>query len=226
MKKIILSINSVVSWVLKILMLVAAGYFFIQGDFLYGIFMLLMLLVSFIPAIVNHSYDTNLPWQLDFWLTLWIFLAVAGTTGLYEQLTWWDDLLHFGGTAALVYLAFVLIYALNFTGKIRLSIPLIGFFTFLIGMAFGALWELAEFWTWKITGINTFTIGRVLDDPAVSLLDTFSDLQLDMIGAGLMAIIGMKYVAHQRHVKLREWMRPFIKIFGKKIRKAKSKGKS
>lgn len=51
-------------------------------------------------------------------------------------------------------------------------------------------------------------------------LDTLSDLQLDAAASILIALIGMKYVARQRHVKLREWMRPFVEIFDEKIHAA------
>lgn len=197
-------------------MLVVSVYFFLTGGFLSGGLVILALLISLIPAIVNRSYDTNLPWSLDFLLTLWVAFAVLGEIRFYNSIWWWDDFLHFGGTAVLVYLAFVLVYALNFTKKIRLSIPLIGFFTFLFGVAFGAIWELAEFYFWQTTGTDALGMG-VPPDFQLGLFDTFSDLKLDLFGSTLVALFGMHYVATQRHLKLREWMRPFVKIFGKKI---------
>ena len=222
MRRITLSINSAISWILKILMLVVSGYFFLTGNFLFGGFSFLMLLVSLIPAIVNRSYDVNLPWSLDFFLTLWIALSVLGEIRFYEKIWWWDDFLHFGGTAVLVYLAFVLVYALNFIGKIRLSIPLIGFFTFLVGVAFGAIWEVAEFWVWRITGSDALAMGTPPDFEA-GLRDTFIDLQFDMVSSAIIALAGMQYVGRQRHVKLRVWMHPFSKIFGEKIKKVSKK---
>ena len=41
--------------------------------------------------------------------------------------------------------------------------------------------------------------------------------------ARLAKLAGMKYVGRQRHVKLREWMRPFTAIFGTKIKKVHNK---
>lgn len=213
-KTIMLSLNSVASWSLKIFMVLATTYFLLEQNYIFAIFAFGSLVVSLLPAIINHSYDTNLPWGIDFWLTLWMALSILGSVGFYERFEWWDDMLHFGGTATLAYLAFVLIYALSFTGKLRLTIPFIGFFTFMISVAFGAMWEVLEFWIWQLTGIDTLAIGG---DPALSLFDTFSDLQLDLVGAGLAAVLGMSYVARQRHVHLREWMHPFVKIFGRKI---------
>jgi hypothetical protein len=218
-KKIVLSFNSVISWSLKFLMLAAAIHFFIVGNVMLGGFSFLMLLVSFIPAVVDRSYDTNLPWSIDFWLTVWLALSVAGEIKFYNSLSWWDDVLHLGGTIVLGYLAFVVVYALNFVGKIKLSIPLIGFFTFMIGMAFGGLWEISEFWVWQITGRDALAMqGNIVN----GFYDTFSDLQFDLVGSAFIALVGMKYVAHQRHVKLREWMKPFIKIFGEEIKKVKA----
>ncbi len=216
MKKFIFSANSLISWVLKIFMFAVAIYFFATSNFIFAGFVFLSLLVLLIPAIVNRSYDVNLPWSLDFLLTIWLTFSILGELKFYAEIWWWDDFLHFAGTAVFVYLAFVLVYALNFTKKIRLSIPMIGFFTFLVGVAFGAIWELAEFYAWKITGSDTLAMG-VPPNFELGLLDTFSDLRFDAIASVLVALAGMKYVAWQRHIKLREWMRPFAKIFGGKI---------
>ncbi|MFA5351812.1 MAG: hypothetical protein WC304_00865 [Candidatus Gracilibacteria bacterium] len=221
-KKITLSINSVVSWTLKFLMLISSSHFFLVGNIMLGGFSFLMLLVSFIPVIVNRNYNTNLPWSIDFWLTVWLALSVAGEAGFYRSFPWWDDVLHLGGTIVLGYLAFVLVYALNFTGKIKLSIPLIGFFTFMIGMAFGGMWEISEFWVWHFTGADSLAMqGNIVN----GFYDTFSDLQFDLLGSAFIAVVGMWYVAHQRHVKLRVWMKPFIKIFGEEIKKVKETAK-
>ncbi|MCF7846150.1 MAG: hypothetical protein K9L85_02840 [Candidatus Peribacteraceae bacterium] len=222
MKNFIFSPNSLISWILKIFMLASAVYFLIVGNLPFGLFSFMALFVSLLPAIVNRSYDTNLPWTLDFFLTLWLACSVVGEIGFYQKFWWWDVLLHFGGTAVLVYLAFVLVFALNFTKKIRLSIPLIGFATFLVGVAFGAIWEIAEFYAWRLTGNDALAMG-IPPDFRAGLFDTFSDLQLDAAGSFLIALIGMKYVARQRHVKLREWMRPFIEIFDEKVRNAKKR---
>ena len=222
----IFSANSLVSWILKVFMLGVAIYFFTTGSFLFGGFAFLSLGISLIPAIVNRSYDVNLPWSLDFLLTIWLALSILGELRFYSEIWWWDDFLHFAGTAVLVYLAFVLVYALNFTKKIKLSIPLIGFFTFLVGVAFGAMWELAEFYAWRLTGNDTLAMGIPADFRA-GLFDTFSDLKLDAIGSAIIAIGGMKYVGHRRHVKLMVWMKPFVKIFGEKTRSiVRSKDKS
>ncbi len=222
MNRITLSINSAISWVLKILMLVIAVYFLFSGSILMAGFAFLMLLISLTPASVDRSYDTNLPWSFDFLLTVWLAFAVLGEMSFYQKIWWWDDFLHFGGTAVLVYLAFVLVYALNFTKKIRLSIPMIGFFTFLVGMAFGGIWEIAEFYTWQITGKDALAMGTP-PDFEVGLIDTFTDLQFDAVSSLAIALAGMKYVGQQRHVKLREWMRPFIKIFGGKIKQTSTR---
>lgn len=215
MYQIILSVNSAISWILKILILVSVIYFALSQNFLLAVFAFFILLISLIPAAVNRSYNINLPWSLDFWLTFWLALTIIGNLGFYQHFTWWDSFLHLAGTAILAYLAFVLVYALNFTGKIKLSIPLIGFSTFLIGVAFGALWEIAEFWVWQLTGKPVLASSGTFED---SLFDTFKDLQLDVFGAFLIAMLGMQYVARKRHLKLRVWMQPFVKIFGKKIR--------
>lgn len=222
MRNFVFSANSLISWVFKFFIFAVVIYFFATGSFIFGGFALLNLAISLIPAFVNRSYDVNLPWSLDFLLTVWLTFSILGELKLYAEIWWWDNFLHFAGTAVFVYLAFVLVYALNFTKKIRLSIPLIGFSTFLVGVAFGAIWEIAEFYVWRITGNDTLAMG-VPPDFELGLLDTFSDLRFNAIASVLVALAGMKYVANRRHVKLREWMRPFTKIFGEKIEVVRKK---
>lgn len=224
MKKFVFSANSLVSWVLKIFMFVVAIYFFSRGNFLFGGFAFLSLSISLIPAIVNRSYDVNLPWTLDFLLTIWLAFSVLGELHFYAKIWWWDDFLHFAGTGVLVYLAFVLVYALNFTKKIRLSIPMIGFFTFLIGVAFGAIWELAEFYAWKFIGHDTLQMGMPPNFEA-GLLDTFSDLKFDFIASAIVAVVGMRYVGNRRNIRLREWMRPFLEILENKKNRVSKKSR-
>jgi len=198
-------------------MLALSGVLFGEGEVLAGLFGMLMLAVSLMPSLINHNFDTNLPWPIDFWLTLWLALSFAGTAGLYRVYPWWDDVLHFGGSAVFGYLAFVFLYAFHVSGKLRLTIPFIGLFTLLIGMAFGALWELAEYWTWQLTGRDVLT-GT--GDLTIGMLDSLSDLQLDLAGSVLIALGGMYYVARQRHIYLMIMMAPFLKIFGQKVRRA------
>ncbi|MCF7846151.1 MAG: hypothetical protein K9L85_02845 [Candidatus Peribacteraceae bacterium] len=219
MRSFIFSANSLISWGFKVFMLFAAGYFFIVGDFLLAGFAFLSMAISLIPAIVDRSYNTNLPWTLDFFLTAWLALSLIGEADFYDRFWWWDNALHFAGTAVLVYLAFVLVFALNFTKKIRLSIPMIGFLTFLIGIAFGGAWEILEFWAWKFLAADAIGIGNP-PDFELAYLDTLSDLQLDAAASILIALLGMNYVARQRHVHVREFMRPFIEIFDEKARAA------
>lgn len=211
-------LNSLISWLLKLSMFGLSVDLFVTGEPLLGIFGFAALAISLIPAAVGRSHDTNLPWPIDFWLTLWLALSVAGSAGLYRAYPWWDDMLHFGGSAVLAYLAFVLIYALSFVGKLKLTIPFIGFFTFLVGMAFGALWELSEYWAWQLTGRDALT--GTGDLPA-GLLDTFSDLQLDLLGSVIIALGGMVYIAYRRHINVRAWMEPFFKIFGREVQRAR-----
>lgn len=221
-KTLNLSQSSLVSWGMKLLMLTFIGYFVAEADWLGAIFAVVCLAISLIPPVVDHSYETNLPWELDFWLTLWLTLSVAGGLGLYDAISWWDSLLHLGGTAVLTYLAFVVIYALNFTGKVRLSIPLIGFFTFLTAMAFGAMWEILEFWIWHFTGADTLAMrGSVIN----GFWDTFADLQLDLLGALLTAGGSMWYVGRQRHLTLRRWMEPFFIVFGEQLRQVRTRAR-
>ncbi len=164
---------------------------------------LVALILSLLPSLIEHSREVTLPWPVDFSITLALFLHIAGVSfNIYHDPDyWWFDLAaHFLGTVAIALLAFLFVYTLNFTGKIKMSIPLVGFFTFMIALAIGALWEIGEFSFDKI--FKTNTLGDIVD--------TITDLQFDALGGVCVALFGMWYV-HGK-TKKKKWRAYFKKL--------------
>ncbi len=149
-----------------------------------GIFVNIVL--AFLPSIIHKSTKKNLPWTLDLSVTLALFLHTTGITfDLYHdpQWWWWDELTHFLGSFIVGMIAFHLVFTMNFLGKVKMSIPMVGLFLFLTAMGIGGIWEIAESYSDMFLGTNT----------QISLQETIRDLQFDFLGAALISFVAMRY---------------------------------
>ena len=180
-----LSINTWISLVLQLLLISMLPYLIYRRNYLYAIGALLAIFFAYTPAMLKHNFNIQLPWLLEFAIALHMFLHIGGLAfGWYSKFRLYDVVLHIHGTMIIALLGFMLVYTLYYLGKIKLSLGMIGVFTFLFAIAIGALWEIAEFRLDQSFG--------TLAQP--SLQDTMGDLIFDGIGGILVAGVGMWYV--------------------------------
>ncbi len=200
-----LTLSTVLSWTMKFLLMGLFAYYIYIGDYLFSLAPLLAIVLSLLPNIVERSYHIHLPFEVDLLVTLALFLHIFLGEGFmfYEKLPYFDDFLHVYGTAVISLLAFMSVYTMHYIKKIRLSIPLIGFFTVIFAMAMGACWEMAEYVIDKFLG-GTMQNG---------LSDTMLDLMHDLLGGSLVAIIGMIYVKYSNPRERRRLTRTLGEVF-------------
>jgi len=126
-----LSITTGLSWLMKLLMVLLLPIAVLKGDYLFSVLTIVSIVISLIPSLLERSYRVTLPFELDLLITLSIFLNTFMGEGLdfYQKVWLWDKALHVYGSAVVGLLAFVVVYTLNYTRKVRLSLPFIGIFT-------------------------------------------------------------------------------------------------
>lgn len=207
MNNILLSFNSFLSWLMKLSLLILLPYELLAGNLLMFLGIVIALGISITPIIVFKDYNHHLPRTIDFLVTLSLYLYFVGVSmGFYQSTTgwtkWWSQMTHFLGTAIIALLAFMIVYTLHFVKKIKMSIPLIGLFTFVTALAIGALWEVGEFYFDAIFGTQAIP----------SIEDTIQDLVFDTLGGSIIAILGMFYVANHESKILKLHLRPMLKI--------------
>lgn len=210
-----ISISGALSWVMKLILIGLLPYELYVGDYLFAVAALIAIIVSLIPAVVERNYRIQLPFELDFLITLAIFLhIVLGQAFMFYDRVWqWDKFLHFYTGGVIAILAFMITYSLHYAGKIRLSIPFIGFFTVVFALAMGSVWEILEFWVDFIFEKQTQT----------SLTDTMWDLMYDFTGGLIAAVIGMLYVRYSNPKARKRLARPIGDIFSGSNHGAKRK---
>jgi hypothetical protein len=122
----------------------------------------------------------------------------------YERIAMWDVILHLFSTAVISMLAFMIVYTLHYTKKLRLSIPLVGFFTVTFAMFVGSLWEILEY------AVDIF----FKTSAQKGLGDTMLDLIYDLIAGIIVACLGMFYVRYSKPDERRRVTRPLGELFG------------
>ncbi|MBI5810298.1 MAG: hypothetical protein HZB21_03805 [Deltaproteobacteria bacterium] len=191
---------------MKLLMLGIMPYEIYRGEYLFAFAVFLAAGISLIPSVVERNYRITLPFELDLLITLSLFLHTFMGEGLslYKRLWLFDKMLHLYGSAVIALLAFLFVYTLHYTKKVRLTVPLIGFFTVIFALAAGGLWEMGEF------GVDNI-FGKQTQD---GLDDTMYDMINDFIGGVIVAMLGMAYVRYSKPETRKRLTRPLGDVFG------------
>lgn len=177
-------LNALISFIIKLLLFLLLPYLIYRRNYLVAFSALIAILISVSPAIIKRNYNVAIPWSLDLLIALVLYLHTAGLAfDIYDKIVYWDVITHVLGTIIIAVIAFIGAYTLNFSGKVKLSIKMIGFFTFIFALAMGAIWEIGEFAIDQLIGTHSQD----------SLQDTMWDLIFDALAGGITAILGMIY---------------------------------
>jgi hypothetical protein len=202
----LLNLETVISYFLKLLLLLSIPIELRHGQYAIAAGVLLVLGVSMLPAILSFSLRINLPWEIDFLITLVIFAHsfLGYSLGLYQLVPHFDKLLHFGSTAIISMLSFMIYYTFYFIGRVRVGYGALYFFIIITALGLGALWEILE-----------FSIDRTFSlEMQNGLSDTMLDLVFDCLGGTAAAVLGHIYIRRSKPVHRRRFAVPISQLFG------------
>jgi len=201
-----ITVTTVLSWLMKLMMAGLVPFEIYRGNYLFSAAIAFAVLVSLIPSLVRHNYNVTLPFEFDFLITISIFAHTFLGEGFdfYERFWLWDKVLHLYGAAVIGLLAFAMAYTLHYTGKLRLTLPLIGLFTVVFALAAGAVWEICEFTVDQLFARNT----------QKGLTNTMVDLINDLIGGSVAAGLGMVYVRYKKTELRKRLDKPVGEVMG------------
>jgi len=148
----------------------------------------LSLFVSVIPSILRRDLEIVLPFELNFWIVLALFLhVIGGFSGFYDNVPYWDHITHAMSASLIAALGFVVVVSVDkYIETIHLPRPFLALFIMMFTMAIGVLWELMEF-------LNDELIGSRLQ---YDLNDTMVDMMFDAFGGFIVGIAGYHYLTH------------------------------
>lgn len=152
---------------------------------------LVVLFFSFMPTIVSKNYRIRLPIEIDFTVTLLLYLhfVLGEFSHFYVKISWWDILLHGGNSIILGFLGFILAYALLLTSKMSTKPILASLFSLSFAVFVGVLWEIFEFGMDYFFGFSMQKSG---------LVDTMTDLMVDVAGALFVSLAGFFYMKKKK----------------------------
>ena len=143
--------------------------------------------LSMTPLFVASRLDIRLPSSLTALAVVFVFatLFLGEVFDFYTRLWWWDIALHGLSAVGFGIAGFLFVFIL-FEGDRYAAPPwAMGLLAASIGIMIGVLWEIFEFAMDQIFGMNMQKSG---------LLDTMSDLIVDVIGSGLGGTMGALYL--------------------------------
>ena len=143
---------------------------FIRADY-YSVFLCVFTLILFyIPAIVDRTFNVSLPNELEGIILLFVFAAeILGEIGsFYTHIPWWDTMLHTVNGFLMAAIGFAMIDVLNNSPRFHFSLSpiFVAFVAFCFSMTVGVVWEFFEF------GMDTFTASDMQKDRIITAISS------------------------------------------------------
>ncbi|MFB6085579.1 MAG: hypothetical protein ABEJ84_02020 [Halodesulfurarchaeum sp.] len=157
------------------------------------------LAITTLPALLERDFEIPMDAGPTLWITAAVFLHAFGTIGLpwmevsfYQAVWWWDHLTHALSSSIVAGAGYATVRGLQ-THTRGITLPPSAQFTFIIVLvvAFGVVWEVAEF----VLAELSLLLGSepVLTQYGVG--DTMLDLVFNTVGAVLVATLGTTRLA-------------------------------
>jgi hypothetical protein len=123
----------------------------------------------------------------------------------YVRVPWWDMAMHGLSAMMLAILAFMIVYFLYSSEKIKVNLSpgFVALFSFCFALAIGVLWEIFEFFMDSTFGSNMLKSG---------IVDTMWDLIMDAGGALIIAFIGFFYHKGGDSLIIERLVKRFVKL--------------
>ncbi len=198
------------TWLLRTFLFVTGIMFLLTGDPIGFSIYIFTFILSLLPIMVGQLYKVKFHWLLQFMIALMISIHMFGFLGAYLWIPFYDDIAHILGSVMLTFIGFSIVYSLNYCRKIKISLPMMGVFSFLWTMAIGAVWEIIEF-IWDNISVLSYEYGFSQN----SLFDTMSDLSLDAAAGILIALFCVFIVRKVDNKKLKAFFEPLAKMVKK-----------
>jgi len=163
------------------------------------------------PALLGDRIGVKVPYEFQLVILLFAFAALflGEVRSYYDRFWWWDIALHTASGFLLGIFGFLLVYVLNESRRVDMSMRprFVALFAFLFAVSVGAVWEVFEFSMDQL--FDTNMQKPMLGDES-GLTDTMWDLIVDTLGAGAIALLGWSAMHARRRSFVDEWIAKFI----------------
>ena len=177
--------------------------------FEYNIFLtacaITMLIFSALPAIIEKQFRIILPVEVELVYTIFIFLhfILGEAANLYNRIWFYDLILHFSSGILVGLVGFIIIYFFMHTNRLRANPLMAVVFSISFSLAAGAFWEIIEF-------LIDMTFGFNMQKVETGIVDTMSDLIVDLLGACIVGFWVYRYLKKNEDGLIKITVKRFI----------------
>ena len=180
-------ITTVIAYVLQLAILIPVIGSALNGQWLVTFTGVVVLALTQLPSIIERQLHIQVP--IEFTLVICLFLYASFVLGevseFYRRFWWWDLMLHSLSAIVIGLIGFLLIYVFYATKRMQAKPGFVAAMTFCVAVATGTIWELFEFGMDWLFDFNMQKSG---------LVDTMTDVAVNMLGAVIAAMVGYSYV--------------------------------
>lgn len=188
---IIDKIQLTISYFIRLVLLLAVVEAVIFKNWTVLFVSLLVLFITFLPALIQRNYKIHLPIELEFIVVVFVYASIflGEARGYYIKIWWWDIALHALSGIVIAFAGFLVLLILYQQYKIKANPITIAIFSFCFALSLGTIWEIIEFGADTLLGLNMQKSG---------LVDTMWDLIVDAGGALVVSFFGYFYIRDKR----------------------------
>lgn len=168
--------------------------------------------VTFLHDYFEKNKNIHIPDILESIIIIFIYAGIFLSVrfNLYDDVFWWDVVLHAASGVILGFIGFLLIYKLNSRHSMNISPLLVAAFVFTFSVTMDVIFEIYEFFMDIIFGTDmqswdlpatTIELGKSFQ--GIGLRDTMSDLIFDAIGALSISIVCFFLYKNEKRKSLR-----------------------
>lgn len=213
------SVHRVLTVILQAILVVGILLSLIQGRLLAALTTSAIIVVTLLPVILSRRFRVRIPPEIEVLAVIFIYasLFLGEVQGFFVRYWWWDVVLHGSSGFLLGILGILLVHVLNEMEHVEFYMKprFLALFAFMFAMGMGALWEIFEFGTDQIFGVNMQKSG---------LVDTMWDLIVNGIGALVVSFLGWGYLRTVGSDSFIErWVHAFIRANPRLFRRIREK---
>lgn len=182
-----------------------------QGSWTSAVWLLIIMTVTAAPTLLGDRLPVRIPVEYELLAILFVFAALflGEFHSYYIRYWWWDIALHSVSGLLLGIVGFLLVYVLNESRRIDISMRagFVALFAFTFAVTAGTAWEVFEFAADQLLG--TQMQKPMLGDPS-GLTDTMWDLIVDALGAAVISCFGWWHMKRNRPSFIEVWIGRFV----------------
>ena len=189
---------------LRLTLLAAAVLAIIYGSWFNLLIIVITLVFTFLPRLVEKKYKIYIPLDFEFVIIFFVYacLFLGEVRGFYGRFWWLDIFLHTFSAIAFCFLGFIAFFLLFKAEKIKTHPAWIAIFSFCFSLTVAVLWEIFEFTMDQVFETNMQKSG---------LMDTMGDLISASVSSLLVAVAGYIYLKSDQQSILYRWLDWIIK---------------